>query len=105
MDSKGLYMFKGFYIPCDDCDGEADDCPTCEGDGWIETDNEDWHPYGTEFAEYDRLTKTGYFKIVMCTHCGYKMSILFEFNIVDEQYHTDIEVCGNCDNELKGLQS
>lgn len=100
MSNDGMYMFKGYYVPCDSCDGENGECPQCNGDGWICTDNEEWHPYGTEFAEYDKRDRSGYFVTVLCPHCGYKMPVCYEYNIVDKRYHADTNVCGCCDKEL-----
>jgi len=101
MDNKGMYMFEGFYAPCDDCDGDNDECQVCNGDGWVLTDDEEWHPWGTEFAEYDKRKRTGYFTIALCGHCGYKMPVCYEYNIVDERYYADALVCGNCDGGLQ----
>lgn len=101
MDNEGLYMFQGFYAPCDDCDDSDGKCQSCDGDGWILTDDDEWHPYGAKFAEYDKRKREGYFAIVLCEHCGYKMPICYEYNIVDERYHADVILCGNCDKELE----
>jgi hypothetical protein len=98
MNNDGMQLGEDYYMPCEDCDGDHK-CKTCNSTGWIKSDD-DWHPYKKDFDDYDKRERHGYFDLVVCSNCGHKISVLYEFNIVDEQYHPDCVLCPVCDNQL-----